>query len=99
MIAFDYKEAMAQAQELEDISRELKDLSEGLLRPQLSELGCAWKGSGASLFLKKTDGVLDDITRTAKTTAAVGTAVEVAAKAIKAAEEAAKQAIAIATPL
>ena len=91
MIAFDYKEAMAQAKELSQISAELKTLVNGKLKAQQAELACAWQGDSANLFFRKTEELFKDLSNTARMTAGVADAVEVAAKAIKAAEDAAEQ--------
>ncbi len=91
MIEFNYKEAMNQARELKEISDELLNIVNKNLRTQHYELGFAWKGEAADLFLKKADELSSDITKTAKATAAISTAVKVSAGAIKAAEDAAKR--------
>ena len=91
MIAFDYKEAMAQAKELSQISAELKTLVNGKLKAQQAELVCAWQGDSVNLFFRKTEELLKDLSNTARMAAGVADAVEVAAKAIKAAEDAAEQ--------
>lgn len=90
MIEFNYKDALSQARELDRISDELRRIQATLNRGK-SELAGAWKGDSANLFLSKAEELCGDIGKTAKTTAGISSAVEVAAKAIKAAEDAAQE--------
>lgn len=90
MIEFNYQSAISQAKALENASQELKNLIT-LLKNQRTELQAAWKGEAADLFMKKTDELFKDMNKTAKTAAGIATGVGTAAKAIKAAEEAAKK--------
>lgn len=90
MIEFNYKDALAQARELDRISDELLHIQTTLTRGQ-SELAGAWKGDSANLFADKVENLCGDIRKTAKATAGISGAVEVAAKAVKAAEDAAKE--------
>lgn len=93
MIAFNYKEAMSQAQELKQISEEMESLVKKTLNAQQSELSYAWRGDSAELFLQKAEKLCGEISRTAKLTVGIANAVQTAAKAVKTAEEAAEQAI------
>ncbi len=53
MIAFNYNEAIKQANELEQISEELQNLIERTLKNWQSELECTWKGDSAQIYLQK----------------------------------------------
>ena len=91
MIAFNYNEAVKQANKLEQISEELQNLIEGTLKNWQSELECTWKGDSAQIYLQRTEKLYKDINQTAKITSAVATAVRISAKNIKVAEDAASQ--------
>lgn len=92
MTEFNYKEAIDQAEELQEIAEELQAISRKLTNQQPA-LALEWKGNSANLFLKKAEELCGDITRTAKTADRIGGAVGIAAKAIKKAEDAAKEII------
>ena len=92
MIEFNYNKAIDQAKKLQDIAGELRLISQKLASQQL-ELAGAWHGDGANLFLKKAEDLCGDITATAKIAEGIGIAVNSAAGAIKAAEDAAKEII------
>lgn len=96
MIEFNYKDAIRQADELQDIAEELQAICRKLTNQQ-PELANAWQGNSANLFLKKAENLCGDIKRTAKTTKSIGTAVGTAAKAIKKAEDTAKEIVRVIT--
>lgn len=88
MIEFNYSQVMSQSQELRDISEEIQNIVQKLKNGQ-GELSGAWRGESANLFLQKTDALYEDINKTIKTANGVAGAVEITAKAVKAAEDAA----------
>ena len=92
MIEFDYKKAIDQAEELQEIAEELQAISRKLTNQQPA-LALAWKGNSANLFLKKAEELCGDINKTAKTTDKIGGAVGFAAKTIKKAEDKAREII------
>lgn len=91
MIAFNYDEAMEQSRELDRICEDLRDVLERSLRPQSRELGAAWKGTCARIYLQKDEELMSDIARTIRLASGISGAVRSAAKTIKAAEDAAKK--------
>ena len=93
MIAFNYEEAMRQSRELNQISDAVRDLAERILHSEQAELRSTWTGDSAGLFFQKTEELYKDITKTAKNASAVSKAVQVTAKAVKDAEDAAKELI------
>ena len=93
MIAFNYQEAMRQSRELEQISDNIKDLAEKFLRSGQSGLRISWTGDSAELFYQKTEELYKDIKKTANNMAKISNTVHSTAKAIKAAEDAAKELI------
>ena len=90
MIEFNYNQVMSQARELRKASQELQTIVQKLKNEQ-GTLATAWRGESSDLFLKKAEELCSDINRTAKTACGVAGAVETAAKAVKAAEDAAKE--------
>ena len=91
VIEFNYKEALRQARELEQISEELKKLVDRRLKNQQAELGVVWKGESAQVFQKKADELFDDIKKTAAKTQRIAHSVQTTAKSIKSAEELAEK--------
>lgn len=91
MIAFNYDSAMTQSRELDKICDDLMNLIRLELQPGAQEVGAAWKGESARIFLEKNDELMTHMRKTVRIASSVAEAVRISAKAIRDAEEKAKQ--------
>lgn len=90
-IEFDFQKAIKQAEQLEDISSELKKLSNNKFENTLSRLSSNWKGDSANAYLKKGKKLQTNIGNTAKDLNTVANNIRNIAKTIYNAEMAAKR--------
>ena len=90
MIKFNYNQAINQAAELRQISTQIQTLTQKL-EQGLADVSATWKGDSANLFLEKSGRLYGKISKTAKNAQNIAGAIDVAAKAVKAAEDAAQE--------
>lgn len=65
-IEFDFRQAINRAEELEEISDNLKKLADEELEASLQSLSIAWKGEAASAYLVKGSRLKDKILKSSK---------------------------------
>ncbi|MDO4329650.1 MAG: WXG100 family type VII secretion target [Lachnospiraceae bacterium] len=64
-IRFNFRQALSQADELDDVADRLERLSGKTMESSMQNLAAAWKGQNATAFLKKEDILKGDIKKTA----------------------------------
>ena len=66
MIEFDFGQALKQASNLEDIAQEMKSLAKNRICDALQDISANWKSESATVFIRKSDSVRQDIAQTAE---------------------------------
>lgn len=64
-IRFNFRQALAQADELDGVADRLEKLSGKTMEGSMQTLASAWKGQNATAFLRKEDILKGDIKKTA----------------------------------
>lgn len=93
-IEFDFKQAMRQANKIDELANDLNRLSDRKFGGSLQKLSASWKGENASLYLAKGNSLQDKINRTSRELHAIAADIRTIAKRLYDAEMAA---LAIAT--
>jgi uncharacterized protein YukE len=88
-IEMDFNKARTQANKLDEIANNLKNLSSNDFQGTLQNLSGCWKGSNASAYMNKGTKLQDEINSTAKELHAVASDIRTIAKRIYDAEMAA----------
>lgn len=88
-IEMDFKRAMQQADRIDAIAGNLKELSNSRFESSLQNLSAAWKGENASLYIRKGNGLQGKINRTAGELHAVASDIRTIARRLYNAEMAA----------
>ncbi|MDO5415632.1 MAG: WXG100 family type VII secretion target [Lachnospiraceae bacterium] len=64
-IRFNFRQALAQADELDGVAERLERLSGKTMESSMQTLASAWKGQNATAFLRKEDILKGDVKKTA----------------------------------
>lgn len=90
-INFNYRVAMNQAAQLEDLANQLKRIATQDVDSALSQVSGSWKGDSAHIFLDKGNKAKSDLVRSANQLQNTANAIRRAARTIRDAEIRAKQ--------
>ena len=65
-IEVNFKNAINQANELENIANDLRNLSDKKFNSTLQQISSSWKGESAALYVNKGNSLEEQLTKTAK---------------------------------
>lgn len=85
-IYFNYNKAMKQADQMEDVSRQLQKAADNTMEGILNDVSTAWKSDSAPQYIKKGEKVEGDIRTTASNLKNIAQAVRTIARRIRDAE-------------
>lgn len=85
-IIFDYKQAIKQAEKLEEIAGKLKTLSVDKIENSIGTLKAAWQSDSSSQYYSKVSKVQEDIKNTSEYVKRIANSIRTTAKAVKEAE-------------
>ena len=86
LIYMNYQKALRQAQRLDSLAAELRNLANHNLDSTLTNVHRAWSGDSASLFLQKGVKAKEDMLKTAKSLQNTANAIRRAAQIVRAAD-------------
>ena len=86
VIRMNYQKAISQANRLEDLARQLRNLAQHNLDGTLTNINRAWSGEAANVFLSKGVKAKDDMIRTANSIDNTARAIRRAAEVVRAAD-------------
>lgn len=90
-INFNYNKALSQANKLEALASELRNLAGNDVQETLNNLSNQWSGDSASMYIRKGVALQEDIIQTAKRLSDTAAAIRTAAKRVRFAEITAKK--------
>lgn len=85
-INFNYNKAMSQATELEDISKQLKNVANNTMEDVLNDVHVAWKSDSTPAYIKKGQKVEGDIRTTATNLNNIAQTIRTVARRVRDAE-------------
>lgn len=91
-IKFDYNQTINQAKLLDELANDMNNQCVKKMTGVCENVGAAWSGQAAKVYLKYIKGVQEDLTKKAKYLRDTAEFLRSAAKKMQAADEAAKQA-------
>ena len=90
-IKFNFVQAKLQAQRLENIASEMRNMANQNFESAISQLSGGWKGESATLYIRKAENVRNDILKTARDLDAVAGSIRKVAQKVYNAEMEAKR--------
>lgn len=90
-INFNYRKAISQANQLEDLADDLKRIANRDVDGALDQVAGSWKGDSSQLFLQKGEKAKSDLIRSANQLRNTANAIRKAAENVRRAEIRAKQ--------
>jgi uncharacterized protein YukE len=88
---FNYDQAMRQANQIEEIARDMESLANQRIRGAMDHIGAIWKGEAASRYLSHCDQTRNDIQAKASGLKETATRIRNTAKILKEAEDRARE--------
>lgn len=85
-ILFNYRQAVRQAEKLENLANRLKKLSQNKMRDTVGQLQGSWQSDHSNQYLSKVHRVSEEIAATAGKVMDIANAVRTTAEAVKNAE-------------
>jgi hypothetical protein len=62
---FNYDQAIRQANKIEEIARDMRNIADQKLRDTIESIGAVWQGNAANLYLRHCGGTRDGISKCA----------------------------------
>ncbi len=90
-IQFNYRKAVSQANQLENLADELRNLATRNVDAALDQVAANWKGDSSNLFLQKGNKSKDDLIKAAKQLSNTANAIKRAAENVRRSELEAKR--------
>lgn len=90
-IQFNYQKAVSQANQLDDLANDLRNIANRNVDGALDQVAANWKGESASLFVQKGNKAKNDLLSSARQLSNTASAIRKAAENVRRAELEAKR--------